>query len=116
MHITSRARTAKELSKNGNPVWWLVTEENGARSLEMRYLVLGKSCSTSLGDHPWEQVVYVSKGWGVLRVDGKDYEVMEGDAVHIKAGEKHQFLNPWENPMELLFVMPAKTESLLRRK
>jgi len=116
MHISNRAKTAKELSRSQNPVWWLITEQHGARSLETRYLELGKSCSTSPGGHPWEQVVYVTKGWGVLRSGGKDHEIVEGDVIHIQSGEDHQFLNPWEDAMGLLVVMPAKTESLFRRK
>ncbi|QPM67843.1 cupin domain-containing protein [Atribacter laminatus] len=36
-----------------------------------------------------EDVIIILKGSGYIRVEGKDYEIKEGDVVYIPAGEMH---------------------------
>ena len=116
MIVTNRSKTAREKTRNGVSVWWLLTREMGVPNFEMRYLELEKGQCTTLGKHPWEHEVFVVKGWGVLRGKGQELELVEGDAAFVPAGEEHQFVNPWEDTLGLVCVVPKNTQSVMRQR
>jgi quercetin dioxygenase-like cupin family protein len=43
--------------------------------------------------HPWEHEVYITKGYGTLNCDCKEYQVKEGDAMFIPGNVDHYTLN-----------------------
>ena len=52
-----------------------------------------------------EEVIYVVEGSGVARIDGVEYPIEQGSAVHVGMGRRHHFLNPGTKPMTFLWVM-----------
>ena len=53
--------------------------------------------------HDDEEVYYIIKGKGVLRVDGDDQPVKPGSIVYVKAGVEHQFHSIDEDLTMLVF-------------
>ena len=51
-----------------------------------------------------EQVFYVTRGRGKMKVYGTIYETVEGDAVHIPPKAKHQTINDSDDWLELLVI------------
>ena len=51
-----------------------------------------------------EQVYYITKGRGKMKIDGEIYEVKEGDAVHLPPNCKHQLINDSEDWIEHLII------------
>lgn len=51
-----------------------------------------------------EQVYYFIRGRGKMRIDGKEYSVQAGDAVHLPPKTKHQVINDGEEEMEHLNI------------
>ena len=51
-----------------------------------------------------EQVFYITRGRGKMLVDGKTYDTVEGDAVHVPPKTKHQTINDSDDWLELLVI------------
>ncbi len=51
-----------------------------------------------------EQVYYFTEGRGRMKLDGKFYDVREGDAVHIPPRVKHQLINDSDDWITHLLV------------
>ena len=49
-----------------------------------------------------EEVYFVSEGSGIMWVDGKEKKVVKGDAVVIKAGERHNIHNNTDEELRLI--------------
>lgn len=55
-----------------------------------------------------EEVVYVIEGEGLLRVDGEQARVKQGDTIPIRFGEGQSFVNRSPNDLELLVIGVAR--------
>jgi len=51
-----------------------------------------------------EEVMYISSGRGIGGVGKKEFEIRAGDTIWIPRGEVHWAYNPFEEPMEMLFL------------
>jgi mannose-6-phosphate isomerase-like protein (cupin superfamily) len=51
-----------------------------------------------------EQVYYILKGAGVMRIDDERYPVREGDVVYLPPGVMHQMLNESDDWIEHLII------------
>ena len=51
-----------------------------------------------------EQLYYITRGHGKVRIDERTYEVKEGDAVHIPLGSMHQLMNDSDDWIEHILV------------
>lgn len=85
----------------------LIGPKEGSERLAMRFFLVAPGGQTSLHSHPWEHLIRVEKGEGVVYsgVDGK-FKVGPGQCIFIPGGEEHQFINPYQVPLELLCVIP----------
>ena len=83
-------------------------EENEAVLLGFSGLTLHRLQGGLEGDYheheATEQVYYFLSGKGRMKIDGKIYEVREGDAVHIPPKVKHQLCNPGDDWVEHLII------------
>jgi len=56
--------------------------------------------------HDHEHVVKVIAGRGrITDGQGREHEIRAGQSVFVPGGEKHQFLNPGEDPFEFLCII-----------
>jgi mannose-6-phosphate isomerase-like protein (cupin superfamily) len=55
--------------------------------------------------NPFPTLLVITRGRGAGRVGGRELELGEGNAVLIPAGVKHEFWNPFSEPVEGLLLM-----------
>ena len=87
--------------KSGNV---LIGSPEGALNYVMLYNGATKPGSVSHADtgghvHPWEHVVYVLSGEGIINCGGKDYKVVEGDGILVPGNVHHQWRNESDSDM-----------------
>jgi len=87
----------------------LIGSREGSDRLEMRLFKIMPGGHTPVHKHPWEHLVRIESGEGVVYSDrdGK-FKIGAGQCIFIAAGEEHQFLNPYQESLELLCVIPLK--------
>ena len=69
-----------------------------------RHVVQGR-ITTDYHDHEnKEQVYYFISGKGKMLIDGKEYPVTAGDAVHLPPKTKHGVINDTEDDIEYLNI------------
>lgn len=55
--------------------------------------------------HPGEEFFYVLKGAGIFVVDGKEYEVKEGQSIHYPSKYPHKVRNERSQELEMLCIV-----------
>jgi quercetin dioxygenase-like cupin family protein len=78
----------------------------GAPTFVMRVFEIRSGSSTPFHTHPWEHEVFVLAGEGILRCEGKETPLMEGDAVLVMPNEKHSFLGIGRGILRVICVVP----------
>ena len=93
-------------------VWvrYLLHAGVGARRIQLRLFTVEPGSSTPLERHEHEHEVYVLRGEGILRGEGREFRLRLGDAVFIASNELHQFVNTGREPLE--FLCTKETEEL----
>jgi mannose-6-phosphate isomerase-like protein (cupin superfamily) len=60
--------------------------------------------------HPQaEEVMYIVSGKGIGGVGDKEFEMVAGDTIWIPRGEVHWAHNPFEEPLEMIFLYTRPT-------
>jgi quercetin dioxygenase-like cupin family protein len=103
-------------SRSGKKIYWMLTSEIGAPNFELRYIEIPPNVPlSSQSKHPHEHEVFVVKGKGMLQGEenGESYEVelSPGQAIFIPGNEEHQWLNPYDEPLGIICVVPKGAEA-----
>ncbi|MBD3307913.1 cupin domain-containing protein [candidate division KSB3 bacterium] len=103
-------------TRSGKKIYWMLTSEIGAPNFELRYIEIPPHVPpSSLPSHPHEHEVFIVKGKGVLQGEenGTPYEVelAPGQAIFIPGNEIHQWLNPSDEPLGIICVVPKGAEA-----
>jgi len=69
-----------------------------------RHVIQGRMKSDYHEHENVEQVYYFIKGCGKMLIDGQEYPVKEGDAVHLPPETQHQVINDGEDEIEHLII------------
>jgi quercetin dioxygenase-like cupin family protein len=77
-----------------------------APTFVMRVFEIESGYSTPLHAHAWEHEVFVLSGKGVLRSEGRETPLMEGDAVVVLPNEQHSFLGIGRDTFRIICVVP----------
>jgi len=73
------------------------------------YTIIYPHCSTRGHEHaPLEEVYFVTSGKGVMEVGAERFGVESGDVVYIPGGEFHRAENPFDLPLEYVWVTVKK--------
>ena len=56
-----------------------------------------------------EEVIYITSGKGMSGLGDKEAEMSQGDTMFIPRGAVHWFYNPFNEPVEMLFVYTRPT-------
>ena len=75
----------------------------GLRNLT-RHVLQGRMKSDYHEHENVEQIYYFIKGCGKMLIDGQEYPVKSGDAVHLPTKTKHQLINDGEDEIEHLII------------
>jgi mannose-6-phosphate isomerase-like protein (cupin superfamily) len=51
-----------------------------------------------------EEVIYIITGKGISGIGDREVEMVQGDTMFVPRGEVHWFYNPFDNPVEMIFV------------
>lgn len=86
----------------------LVGPDQGSDDIVMRHFKILPGGNTPEHTHPFEHVVKVEKGKGMV-VDSSrtEHEVNEGDSLFVSPDEQHQFKNPFDSDFEFLCIIPG---------
>jgi quercetin dioxygenase-like cupin family protein len=89
----------------------LIGPGDGSEKIIMRYFKVQPGGKTPLHQHPWEHIVRVEKGEGVVYSENEGkFKVGPGQSLFIRPDEEHQFLNPYGEPFEFVCVIPNPGE------
>lgn len=83
-----------------------IQKDTDANCLEMIKFVslawLQPSQSYEPHKHPWEEVYYIIKGKGKIRVDQQTKEISDGCAIYIPPDAEHEIINTSDEMIEFL--------------
>ena len=90
-------------------------DNGGSERLIVNHFTLMPGQKTYSGTHPepYEEVYYILRGEGILRIGGLEsetHEVYADTIAYIPAGEEHQLENIGKQPLEMLTMMPLHLE------
>lgn len=85
----------------------LIGPEEGSGNIIMRHFFVAPGGNTPLHNHDYEHVIKIERGRGIA-VDehGTGHEVAEGQSLFVRAGDMHQFKNPFGETFEFLCIIP----------
>jgi quercetin dioxygenase-like cupin family protein len=89
----------------------MITGQDGAPNFSMRVFDLEAGTSTPFHSHEWEHEVFIVKGTGRVKTEGKETPFNPGDTVYVAPHEKHCFVA--DGPAQFVCVVPLKRECKL---
>lgn len=96
----------KRLTQPGLICHMVISPEMGSKNLMVGYLTLAPKGKTKPNIHPnSEEAFYITKGSGVIKVDGEIKEVKEGDLIFIPENTWHEFENTGDETMEWVLML-----------
>ena len=108
VHYTDVPAQDVEKGAKGTQIRWLITEGDGADRFIMRHFEIAPGGYTPLHEHAWEHEVFILKGSGLVVCADGERPIKPGDAIFMPGGERHQFQNTGEQPLEMLCLIPAR--------
>tara|TARA_Y100001970_G_C14098971_1_gene784379 strand:+ start:808 stop:1125 length:318 start_codon:yes stop_codon:yes gene_type:complete len=63
--------------------------------------------------HDWEHQVYITRGEGIVWVDGTEYPIKEGDFVLVPPNSTHHFKNTSDKVLTRITFNPKESEEYL---
>jgi quercetin dioxygenase-like cupin family protein len=78
----------------------------GAPTFVTRVFEIQSGSSSPLHAHPWEHEIFVLAGQGILRCQGRETPLMEGDAVLILPNEQHSLLGIGKGIFRIICAVP----------
>jgi quercetin dioxygenase-like cupin family protein len=85
----------------------LIGPEDGAANFHMRHFEIAPGGHTPHHRHDYEHEILVLGGTGLARSEQGDRPLQPGDVVFVPANELHQFVNPGDEPLTFLCLIPA---------
>jgi mannose-6-phosphate isomerase-like protein (cupin superfamily) len=92
------------ITKDGSEIRELLAHRNsGIRNQSLAEARLPAGGSTQEHYHPRaEEIYYITRGTGRIRIDGVTNDVRAGDAIAIPPGRRHKLWNTGTEPLRLL--------------
>jgi quercetin dioxygenase-like cupin family protein len=78
----------------------------GAPNFVMRLFEIQPGSATPHHAHPWEHVMFVVAGRGVLKSGNTEKPLEEGDAMMVLPGEQHGVFNTGKDIMRVICIVP----------
>jgi len=90
----------------------LIDEAAGARQLKSALVYFPAGVRDKLHRHTHEQILFVTRGRGIVAAADGERVVEPGDIVVIPAGEMHWHGAAGESDFEHLYVVPINSETV----
>jgi len=104
MDITNIGKVEAFVTKDGSEIRELLAHRNSSirnQSLAEARLPVGGASQEHY--HPQaEEIYYITHGTGRIRIQGEFREVVVGDAIAIRPGQRHKLWNTGTEPLRLL--------------
>lgn len=80
-------------------------EDSVSGRLQAGITVVYPGCSTRGHSHAdREEVYFLTRGRGIMGVDGEEWEVKAGDTFYVEPGPFHTTRNPYDQPLEFFWI------------
>ena len=89
----------------------LINADTGAQQLKSALVYFPAGVRNKLHHHTHEQILYVTRGKGVVATRDDEYVVEPGDIVVIPAGEMHWHGATDDTDFEHLYVVPLNSKT-----
>ena len=89
----------------------LVNEKTGSKQLKSALVYFPKGVRNKFHHHTHEQILFITKGTGIVATREKEYTVEPGDIIHIPAGEEHWHGATEYSDFEHLYVVPIESKT-----
>lgn len=84
----------------------LIGPDDGSNNMVMRYFTVLPGGHTPFHSHEFEHVIRIVRGKGIVQdEEGKEITLEEGQSLFVAEGEKHQFINPFQQPFGFLCII-----------
>jgi quercetin dioxygenase-like cupin family protein len=100
-------RNLSEIDTSDGPARRILSAEDGATNYIMAYRGLDPGSNAPRHAHPGEHMGFVIQGGCILQVDGKDYEVEEGDVALVPPNAEHEWRSNSDLKAAWLVFNPA---------
>ena len=85
----------------------LIGPDDDAPNFHMRHFEVAPGGCTPHHNHDYEHEIVVLRGAGLARSEQGDRFFKAGDIIFVSPGEKHQFVNNGDEPLQFICVVPA---------
>ena len=104
MDITNLGKVEAFVTKDGSEIRELLAYRNSSiRNQSLAEARLPVGGATQEHYHPQaEEIYYITHGTGRIRIQGELREVVVGDAIAIRPGQRHKLWNTGTEPLRLL--------------
>ena len=104
MDITNLGKVEAFVTKDGSEIRELLAHRNSSiRNQSLAEARLPVGGATQEHYHPQaEEIYYITHGTGRIRIQGELREVVVGDAIAIRPGQRHKLWNTGTEPLRLL--------------
>jgi len=89
----------------------LINEDMGAEELKSALVYFPAGVRNKLHKHTHEQILYVTKGKGIVATEDEEHTVEPGDVIRIPAGEMHWHGATEDEGFEHLYIVPLESET-----
>ena len=84
----------------------LINKEMGSNQLKFALVYFPKGVRNKFHHHTHDQILFITKGKGIVATESKEYLVEPGDIILIPAGEEHWHGATTDTDFEHLYVVP----------
>jgi len=84
----------------------LLSPEDGAPNFTLRRFIVKPGGYTYFHTHDFEHEVYILSGQGIIRTEDRELSISRDQAVLVVPNEVHQFINPYEEELTFLCIIP----------
>jgi quercetin dioxygenase-like cupin family protein len=92
---------------SGAKMRMLIGPDEGAPNFHMRHFQIAPGGFTPHHQHDYEHEIVILKGSGTAKTEQGDRDISAGDIIYVPANEQHQFINPGNEPLEFICLIPA---------
>lgn len=106
-HFTEVKEEVSSLAgTKGCTVRWLISQEQGGPRFAMRLFTLQPNGIIPLHEHgSTEHEIFVVEGQGIIDDGNTKTPVKQGDAIFVRAGERHGFINNTDQILHFICVI-----------
>ena len=116
MYVTNIKSTKELKTPSGKSVWWLLPREIGTPNFEMRYFEVKKGVEGKEEKHPFEHEVFVVRGEGVIKSEGREVKLNPGMLSLLLQMSYTSFLILMKSLLALYVLSPMGARIILRLK